>query len=113
MIFEIRNYYFNPDLFEDYKRWAKDEALPCLTEKLDILGFWVNTGDAPEVNGEPMDKLGSANVTWVIKWDDLAHRNRALPEALSSPEWTDIFSRVPGGLASYLRMEAKFTESLL
>jgi hypothetical protein len=32
---------------------------------------------------------------------------------LESPEWKDIFSRVPEGLRSYLRIEAKFTESLM
>jgi hypothetical protein len=31
---------------------------------------------------------------------------------LASPEWIDIFSRVPEGLPSYLRIEAKFTESM-
>jgi hypothetical protein len=30
MLFEIRNYHFNPDLFEEYKTWAKAEALPSL-----------------------------------------------------------------------------------
>ncbi len=112
MLFEIRNYHFNPDLLGAYKEWAKAEAIPHLSQKLEVLGFWVNTNDAPEVNGEPQDKLGSANVTWIIRWRDLAHRNDGMPRVLSSPEWKDLFSRVPGGMASYLRIEAKFAESL-
>ncbi len=113
MLYEVRSYHFRPDLLEAYKAWAKAEAIPYLGSRIEVLGFWVNTTDAPEINGEPMDKLGPANVTWIIKWRDLEHRNNDLPAALSSPEWVDLFSRVPGGMASYLRTEAKFTEALL
>ncbi len=112
MIFEIRNYHFNPALFESYKQWAKSEATPYLFSKLDIVGFWVNTSDEPEVRGQPQDDLGSANITWIIRWNDMEHRNRVLPDVLSSPEWQTIFTRVPGGRASYLRIESKFAESL-
>jgi hypothetical protein len=35
-----------------------------------------------------------------------------LPRVLSSPEWEDIFSRNPGGLDGYLRIEAKFAEAI-
>ena len=45
MLFEIRNYHFNPDLFEGYKTWAKAEALPYLSPRLDIVGFWLKTSD--------------------------------------------------------------------
>ena len=113
MLFEIRQYHFNPDLFEAYKLWARTEAVPHLARQLDVLGFWVSTGDEPEVRGEPHDKLGSANVTWIVRWRDLAHRNDVLPGVLSSPAWAEIFSRVPGGIDSYLRRESKFAESLL
>ena len=80
---------------------------------MEVVGFWINTHDAPEVNGEPQDTLGSANVTWIIRWRDLAHRNDVMPRALSGPAWQDIFSRVPGGIASYQRIEAKFAEALV
>jgi hypothetical protein len=55
MLFEIRNYHFNPDLFDGYKTWAKAEALPYLSQRLDIVGFWLNTNDPPEIGGEPQD----------------------------------------------------------
>jgi hypothetical protein len=35
-----------------------------------------------------------------------------LPRLFASPEWEDIFSRVPGGLASYLRIETRFADAL-
>jgi hypothetical protein len=89
------------------------EAIPHLASQLDVLGFWINSKDAPEVNGAPQDHLGTANVTWIIRWRDLAQRNEVLPRILSSPAWQDIFSRVPEGPASYLRIEAKFAEALM
>ena len=113
MIYEVRNYHFRPDLLDAYKSWAKTKAIPFLGKKMEVVGFWTNTAEPPEIAGEPLDKLGSANITWVIRWRDLDHRNRDLHAALNSPEWAEIFSHVPGGPSSYLRTEAKFTEALL
>ena len=73
MLFGIRNYHFNPALFEAYKEWAKAEAIPYSAQQLDVVGFWVSTHDAPVVNGAPQDTLGSANITWTIRWRDLTH----------------------------------------
>jgi hypothetical protein len=77
MLFEIRNYYKDPAYQEAYKAWVQREALPYLAQRLDVVGFWVTTDDPPEIDGEPMDKLGAANVTWIIRWRDLAQRNDA------------------------------------
>ena len=112
MICEIRNYHFNPTLFEAYKIWAKTEAIPYLARSLDVIGFWLNTNDEPEVHGEPQDALGSANSTWIIRWNDVEHRQKVLPGVLSGPEWESIFSRVPGGGKSYLRTESRFAEQI-
>jgi hypothetical protein len=113
VIYEIRNYHFRPDLMDAYKAWAKAEAVPYLASQLDVLGFWINSKDAPEVSGTPQDELGTANVTWIIRWRDLAHRNEVRSRYVPSPAWQDILSRVPGGRASYLRAEAKFAEALM
>ena len=112
MIFEIRNYHFEPSRFAAYKEWGEREAIPYLARELDLVGFWVNTEDAPEVRGLPHDEIGTANVTWIIRWRDLDQRNEVLPRVFATSEWQDIFSRVPGGLASYLRIEAKFAEAV-
>jgi hypothetical protein len=111
-MYEIRNYHFRPDLFEPYKAWAKTEAMPYLATQMDVVGFWVATSDTPEIIGAKLDHLGTANVTWIIRWRDLAQRNDVWNRVLASPEWGDIFSRVPEGLPSYLRIEAKFTEAM-
>jgi hypothetical protein len=63
------------------------------------------------VEGAPNDHLGTANVTWIRP--DLAHRNEAWSRLWTIPEWNDIFSRVPEGRASYLRIEAKFADALM
>jgi hypothetical protein len=112
MIFEIRNYHFDPARFDAYKAWAEREAIPYLARELDLVGFWVNTPDAAEVVGRAHDELGTANVTWIIRWRDQAQRNDVMPRLFATPEWNDIFSRVPGGMPSYLRIESKFAEAL-
>jgi hypothetical protein len=112
MIYEIRNYYYEPSQFAAYKTWARTRALPYLKRNLNVLGFWVNTDVAAEVTGRQMDALGSANITWIIGWDDLSLRRATLDRVFATPEWQQIFADVPGGLESYLRIECKFTESL-
>ena len=113
MICEVRNYHFRPDLLEAYKAWAASSAAPYLASKMELLGFWVNTGHPAEITGRPQDDLGPANITWVIRWRDLAHREQDWPAALATPEWADILGRVPGGVESFLRTESKFADALL
>ena len=113
MIYEIRNYHFRPDLIEDYKVWARSSALPYLSSRMDVVGFWVKTGDPVEVLGEPQDKLGPANITWIIRWRDLDQRHAAWAAALATPEWDEVAAKAPGGPASYLRHEFRYMESLV
>ncbi len=113
MLYEIRNYHFKPELIEEYKAWAKNHAIPYLGSKMDVIGFWVNTADAPEVGGAPQDALGVANVTWIIKWRDLAQRQVDWPAAIKGPQWESVIANVPGGMTSYLRLESKFAEALI
>ena len=112
MIYEIRNYHFDPDRFDEYKVWAREEALPFLRAHIDLVDFWVECGISPEITGPPLNALGSANITWVIRWQDKADRDARFGPLMAGPEWKEIFSRVPGGIESYRRMEAKFFESM-
>jgi hypothetical protein len=113
MIYEIRNYYFEPSRLDEYKAWAKNKAMAYLKRNLNVLGFWANTHQKPEVSGRDMDALGSANITWIIGWNDVSQRKATLDKVFATPEWREIFKYVPGGPASYLRIECKFTESLM
>ena len=112
MIYEIRNYHFEPSRFEEYKTWAKEQALPFLRKELELVGFWTKTPDPVEVLGVQTDDLGSANITWIIRWKDMEQRNQRMGEVFTSDAWAQIFKSVPGGLDSYLRRESRFAEEL-
>ena len=111
-MYEIRNYHFKPELFEQYKAWAKDKALPFLDRELDLVGFWATEGES-EVTGADMDDLGSANITWIIRWPDRETRDQTMSTVFTGEEWDAIFQHIPGGIESYQRMVAKFTENPL
>jgi hypothetical protein len=111
MIFEIRNYHFEPSLMQQYKQWAVAEALPYIRERVDVVGFWVNTDEPPEVGGKALDELGSATVTWIIRWQDMTRRNEVMGKVFRTPEWQEIMKHNPG-VEHYHRIEAKFAEQL-
>jgi len=111
-IYEIRNYHFDPDLYEEYTEMASGEYISYLQEHLDVVGFFVDSDIPAEVRGAPLDELGSANVTWIIRWNSKEERDSKLPEVFGASEWREIFADVPGGLASYLRVESRFVEAL-
>ena len=111
-IYEIRSYHFEPTLLADYNTWIEDEGLPYISERIDVVGFWIDSSDPPEISGEPLDELGSANVTWIIRWPSIEARHEDMAAVFSTDEWEDIFSRVPGGPESYIRIEARFATSI-
>ena len=77
MIYEIRDYHYRKDLFDEYKAWA-EEAVPVLKEVLDVVGFWIDAGTEPEVRGtDPVDSpIGHA----------IQHRHRFLRPRLAREE---------------------------
>ncbi len=113
-MFEIRNYHFEPTKFDEYKKWAEADAVPYLKAKMDVVGFWVTNEMAPEYGGSlPQEQnVRPANITWIIRWQDRAQRDKATKERQSDPAWQAIFSRVPGGRESYLRTEVKFAREI-
>ena len=111
-LYEVRTYHFDPARFEEYAEVARGEYIRYLREHLDIVGFWIDAGVPAEVRGAEQDELGPGNVTWVIRWASKAERDERLPQVLGTPEWGEIFAEVPGGGASYRRIEVRFMESL-
>lgn len=111
-IYEVRDYHIAPESLDDYRAWAEQHAVPHLKEAFDVVGFWVDTGIEPEVRSDTSDPLGSANVTWIIRWDSKAERDRRLGEVFGSPEWQQVFSRLPGGLGIYDRIQSRFLTGL-
>jgi len=112
MIYEIRNYHFDPDGLEEYKIWARERAIPYLSTHVTVVGFWADCGIETELRGEPLDALGPATVTWIIRWDSHEQRQSQLPGILATDEWKGIFAHVPGGGSSYRRIECRFFEAV-
>lgn len=112
MIYEIRDYHYRPDIFDDYKAWA-EEAVPVLKAKMDVVGFWIDCGEVPDVGGsDPMDPpLGQANVTWIIRWNSKAERDELFPKAIASDEWAAVWAKHPDA-NGYRQMLARFMETM-
>ena len=109
MFVEIRNYHYDPEKFDAYREWARELAVPFLKNNLDLVGFWLDNGEDPEIAGrDPMTlKHGSANVTWIIRWESMTHRTEGHRLVFQSEGWREIWSKHPdpGG---YLQLEARF-----
>jgi hypothetical protein len=111
MIFEIRNYHYEPTLTEEYKEWATQVLLPYLRAHLDVVGFWMALDEAPQVTGKPLDDLGPATVTWIIRWDDMTQRKEVMGRVFAASEWQEIVKKSPG-MEHYHRKEVRFAEGL-
>ena len=113
MLYEIRNYHYDPSKYEAYMRWAKKDALPFLKANLDLVGMWVPSGDPPEFMGvDPIpSQHGAPNVTWIIRWDSMEHRNQGHQDLFGGQEWQDIWSRHPDS-NGYLHVQITFAEAI-
>ena len=113
MIFEVRDYHFRHDIFDAYKRWAED-ATKVLRKELDVVGFWIDEGEIePEIEGtDPINSpIGSANVTWIIRWEDKATRDARMEEVFSGKEWQTLGAHHPDP-NGYLQSSARFMKQM-
>ncbi|MDO3387613.1 hypothetical protein QWI17_17350 [Gilvimarinus sp. SDUM040013] len=110
-IFEIRNYHYDPAQFDAYKVWLLEEAAPFLRENLNVVGFWVGNAQAPEINGaSPMElSLGSANVTWIIRWGSMQERAKTNEQLFAGEQWQKIWAKHPDP-NGYLQVESRFAK---
>jgi len=108
-MYEIRNYHFDPSQFDAYKSWVIEQALPFIKANMDLVGFWMDNVDTPKISGSnPMDLgLGSANVTWIIRWESMDARKRFHKEVFGAEDWQRIWANHPDP-NGYLQMEARF-----
>lgn len=74
-----------------------------------LLGFWVDVGIPTQIMGsDPMHlPLGSANVTWVICWEDMEQREAGWERLWGDPEWREKWDEHPG-FDGYLHMSVRF-----
>lgn len=110
---EIRSYHYDPDQFEAYKTWAIDHAAPFLKANLDVVGFWLDNGQTPELQGSDPQKHkhGSANVTWAIRWDSKEARDKVMADAFSGEGWQAVADQHPD-LDGYLQIEVTFADEV-
>lgn len=113
MFVEIRNYHYDPSKFEAYRQWALHDAVPFLKANFDVVDFWLDNGEAPELTGkDPMSlKHGSANVTWIIRWESMNQRIESHKAVFQSDGWREIWAKHPDP-NGYLQLEARFAESV-
>jgi hypothetical protein len=113
MIFEIRSYHYDPDQFEAYCQWVREEAAPFLKTNMDVVGVWIDSGETPEIWGSdpaPL-KYGTANLTWIIRWKSMDHRSQGHKEVFDSEEWQTIWSHHPDS-NGYLHCEVTFATEI-
>ena len=111
MIYEIRDYHYEPSLMSEYKAWASGAALPYLRANLDLVGFWTTGAEPAQVTGKALDELGSATVTWIIRWADMETRNEQMGKVFAAEAWSEIVKSNPG-IEHYHRIEARFADEL-
>ena len=111
MIYEIRNYFYEPTLMKEYRAWAEGGALDYIRANVDLVGFWVTNDEPNQVAGKPLDDLGSATVTWIIRWPDIETRHDKMATVFDTDEWKEIFKGNPG-FEHYLRTEIKFADAI-
>ena len=111
-IVEIRDYTIEKEWWDQYKEWA-EIAVPWLKEHLDVIDFWIDDGIEAELDGsDPQISIhGQPNVTWVIRYDDKADRDRKFNAVQEHPEWQEIWSKHPNENA-YIVMNARFMKCL-
>ena len=107
-IFEIRDYHYRSDRMGEYREWAAGAA-EVLAKRLDVLGFWVDVGIPARIMGsEPIDlPYGSANVTWMIRWDSMEQREAEWEALWDDEEWSAKWEEHPG-FEGYLKMSIRF-----
>lgn len=113
MLYEVRDYHYRRDLFDAYEKWAT-EAVVVLRRRLDVVGFWIDEGaTAPEITGtNPIaSPIGSANVTWIIRWESKAARDEAMKRVFAGDDWQEVWSRHPDP-NGYLQLSARFMRAM-
>lgn len=110
-LYEIRDYHWEGD-FDAYKEWWI-EGLEVLGAKMDVVGVWFDSGTETRISGvDPMPlPHGSANVTWIVRWNDLEQRDAVWDALQTDAAWMACAERHPG-FDGYLNMSVRFMERM-
>ena len=107
-VYEIRDYHYRSERMDAYRDWAA-LATEVLGDRMDLVGFWVDVGIPGKVMGsDPMDLThGPANVTWIIRWENMEQRETEWDALWKDPEWSAVWAVHPG-FDDYLHMSVRF-----
>ncbi|MGH8946920.1 MAG: hypothetical protein ACRDVL_12330 [Acidimicrobiia bacterium] len=111
-LIEVRDYHYDESRLDAYRIWAT-EAGEFLRNRWDMSGFWIDSGEPARISGsDPMDpEHGSANVTWVLRWQNLEEREAAWDDLWKDQAWERIWSRHPG-YDGYLQLSVRFLDEV-
>lgn len=112
-MYEIRNYWIDPEHFEEWMNWFKTYTAPFFRKIMDIVAIYPSNDVPHAYSGfNPREDVTPANLTWILRWDSKEQRDKAWMGLRDNEEWQGILAERPGG-AEYLKMiEAKFVDSI-
>lgn len=108
---EIRDYNYETDRLAEYRGWAS-QAVPILSDRLEVLGFWIDDGIPARIDGSAPIELphGPAKHHLDHQWDDMEHREEAWARLWEDTDWLQVWDLHPG-FESYLHMSVRFLKS--
>lgn len=112
-LYEIRDYHYDPARMDAYRTWCH-EAVAVLDDLVDLVGWWVDDGEVPprvEGTDPAPSRHGQANVTWVLRWEDMGSRERIWAAMWDDPAWQACWERHPG-VDGYLQRTSRFLRRL-
>jgi len=100
MLYELRSYWIDPALADDYIAWIETKALPVLQGEFGfrVLGFWRVVANAGTVEEEP------PNFVWLLSWQGREERDAAWAAVRAAESWR----RAREGIPAYHRREGNY-----
>ena len=112
-IYEIRDYTIEPEWFDEYVYWAENHFMPYGNDRIEIIDFWVSTGEEAIVEGTNpiVSPNGQPNITWVAKYNNREERDAFFANLDVDPDWEKVWSKHPNPDA-YIHSNARFFGSV-
>ena len=112
-VYEIRDYTIEEEWFEAYVYWAENHFMPYGNARIEIIDFWVSTGEDAIVEGTNpiVSPNGQPNVTWVARYKSREERDAFFANLDVDPEWEKVWAKHPNPDA-YIHSNARFFSSV-
>ena len=96
-VYEIRDYTIEEEWFEAYVYWAENHFMPYGSARIEIIDFWVSTGEEAIVEGTNpiVSPNGQPNITWVARYKSREERDAFFANLDVDPEWEKVSAKHP------------------